>query len=257
MSDPFFEFFYKDRPSVDPDSPEWREVSFKKYPRSPRILLPRPRPLGAVSLEEALKRRKTERDFSAKPLPLDILGSLFFWSFGLIHKEANTSGNGLVFRRPYPSGGARFPVEIYFAAFRIKDLKKGAYHYNFREHALERIATADIENIRESLSYDFAKKSAGLILLSFIGERAMRKYGSLGYKLGLLEGGHIGQNIYLIGAALGLGVLALGGMNYNVVHRELDLDSNDETLFYQLAVGWPAHASSAAAVDNNSCKMSR
>lgn len=237
MSDSFFEFFHKDRPPVDPESPEWETISFKEYSRSPRVVLPKPRLLKKITFELILKNRKTERNFSNKPLSLDTLGALFFWSAGLIHKSDSKKKS---FRRPYPSGGARFPVEIYLALFNGEGIKAGVYHYNFLEHSLELIECASPENLRQALPYDFSKKAAGLVLLSFIGERTIKKYGSLGYKLGFIEAGHIGQNIYLVGASLGLGVLALGGMDYNMVHRELGFDDNDnETMFYQLAIGWP------------------
>ncbi len=234
MPNPFFEFFMSDRPDIDPESPEWKSVSFKEYPRSPKILLPKP-PLPKIDMMEAILKRRTERDFSGKPIDAKTLGALLFWSAGLIHGADRKPEEK--FRRAYPSGGVRYPVEIYAVIFNGQGIESGAYHYNFKNHALENLFWASAENIKEALTYDFSKKAAALILLSFIGERALNKYGSLGYKLGLLEGGHIGQNIYLIGAALGLGVLAIGGMDYEAVHKELDL-SDDETVFYQLAFGW-------------------
>ena len=251
MSDQFFNFFDADRPPVDLSQwPPLNVKDFKTYPRSPRVVLSKSATAPNMGLAESLFRRKTERDFSERPLSSETISSLLFWSVGLIHErwaeglfgktssviasEAKQSN----FRRPYPSGGARFPVEIYLAVFNGGDLEEGAYHYNVKEHALELIQQASFENIRQALPYDFAKKAAMAILLSFIGERTMKKYGNLGYKLGLLEAGHIGQNIYLVGAALGLGVLALGGMDYEVVQKELDL-GEEETVFYQLVIGWP------------------
>ena len=254
MPDPFFNFFYKDRPFAGQDSSEWPEewktIDFKEYPRSPRVLLPRPKELMQKNLGKVLMSRKTERNFSERPLSSETFSSLLFWSAGLIHEGLEegllgklssviaSEAKQSIFRRPYPSGGARFPVEIYLAVFNGQDLKNDVYHYNVKKHALELIQQASFENIRQALPYDFAKKAAAVILLSFIGERTMKKYGNLGYKLGLLEAGHIGQNIYLVGAALGLGGLALGGMDYDFVQKELDL-GEEETVFYQLAIGPP------------------
>ncbi|MDO8676402.1 MAG: SagB/ThcOx family dehydrogenase [Candidatus Azambacteria bacterium] len=245
MNDPFFDFFNKDRPVVDQESPEWKIVSFKEYPRSPRILLPKPARLK-TELSDVILKRKTEREFSDLPLSKEVLGTLLFWSMGLIHKSPHlpagrwgdkSEDRENILRRPYPSGGARYPVESYVIVFRGENLARGAYHYNFKEHALEEIQRSDIGKIQEALPYDFAKNASALILLSFIGERTVKKYGNLGYKLGLLEAGHIGQNIYLVGAALGLGVLALGGIDYEVIQKELDL-GEEETVFYQLSLGW-------------------
>ncbi|MBI2635301.1 MAG: SagB/ThcOx family dehydrogenase [Parcubacteria group bacterium] len=234
MSDSFFDFFNKNRPLIDPESPEWKTVSFKEYPRSLKILLPKPARLN-IELSDAILKRKTEREFSARPVSKEILGTLLFWSMGILHKSEDGKN---ILHRPYPSGGARYPVELYAVVFRGEDLEKGAYHYNFKEHALEEIWHSDVSKIAEALPYEFAKNAAALIFLSFIGDRTMKKYGNLGYKFGMLEAGHIGQNIYLIGAAVGLGILALGGVDYEVVQKELDLDE-EETVFYQLSLGWP------------------
>lgn len=235
MNESFFKFFDSDRPEIDPESPEWKNISFKEYQRSPKILLPKAL-LPKINLADAILKRKTERDFSGKPIDVKTLGVLLFWSAGLIHQSSKESEEK--FRRPYPSGGARYPVEIYMVVFNGQDIENGAYHYNFKNHLLEKLFWASAGNIKNALPYDFSKKSAALILLSFAGERVFKKYGSLGYKLGLLEGGHIGQNIYLVGAALGLWVLALGGMDYDVVSKELDL-GGEENVFYQIALGWP------------------
>lgn len=235
MTNPFFKFFDSDWPIVDPESPEWKKISYKEYPRSPKIILPKPASLPVKTIEDILQRRKTERNFSKSPLSKEILGNMLFWSAGLKNKGADDTGES---RRFYPSGGARYPIEIYIANFIGGELNSGVYHYNIQEHSLEKLSFASAERIKHALLFDFAKEAALLILLSFAGERTTKKYGNLGYKLGMLEAGHIGQNVYLVGTALGLGVLALGGINYEMAQKELNLGEG-ETVFYQLAVGQP------------------
>ena len=234
MSDPLFEFFNRDRPSVDPESPGWKKIHSKEYPRARKVPLPRPELPEHVTLRDALKKRKSERNFSSRPLSQNDLGALLFWSAGLIH-----SGEKENLRRPHPSGGARFPIELYAAFLRPEDLDTGVYHYNIREHALERVQNASAERIKELAPYDFIKNAAALLLLTFVGRRTLEKYGSLGYKLGLLEAGHIGQNISLVASSLGLGALSVGSMRDDrEVEKELDLE-DDESLMYELAVGHP------------------
>lgn len=230
MLDPFFHFFESERRVVDPKSPEWNTIFFKEYPRSPRIYLPKP-PELRHTLSQAILERKTERKFSDQPLDLVTLSALLFWSAGLVHGPSS-------FRRPHPSGGSRFPIETYCAIFRGGEVEKGIYHYNVKAHALEKIRAGDAEIVRHALPYDFAREAAAIIMLTCVSDRTLGKYGSLGYKLALLEGGHIGQNIYLTGATLGLGVLSLGGVDDQSAAKALDL-GEEEALFYQLAIGWP------------------
>ena len=60
-------------------------------------------------------------------------------------------------RRAYPSGGARFPLEIYVFLFKCKDLVSGIYHYNVLDHSLEKILDENVfgrdkmlENMKKS-----------------------------------------------------------------------------------------------------------
>ena len=38
-----------------------------------------------------------------------------------------------------PSGGARHPIEVYLMALRVDGLKAGIYHYQARDHLLEKL----------------------------------------------------------------------------------------------------------------------
>ena len=241
----FFEYFDLDRPTIKPN--EWPfSEEFKQYHRVSATPLPLPKLLEKISLQEALQKRRSAENFSSKPLALSDLSSLLFWSAGLIHRNAiansseATHRKNLV-RRPYPSGGGRFPIELYVVLFHGQDIESGAFHYNVVRHCLERISNASLATIAAAFTghTELISDAPAAIFLSFIGHRMIPKYGSLGFKLGLLEGGHIGQNLYLVGTAQGLAVLATGTVDYEIVHRELGLDREEETLFYQFLVGFP------------------
>ena len=92
--------------------------------------------------------------------------------------------------------------------------------------------------VNKAQKYDFAKNAAALILLSCMPERTTRKYGAFGYKLALLEAGHIGQNIVLSASAIGIGVAPLGGLEFSIGERELGLGGTSESLIYEFALGW-------------------
>lgn len=231
-ADPFFDFFGSECPRMDLYSPTRKPFWFKEYPRSPKIHLSKPS-LPNVSLQDAFLNRITTRTFSQKPIPMASLGSLLYWSAGMIHGMLKNGEDG---RRPYPSGGARYPIEIYVSSGNLEHVEDGVFHYNAREHALERMRDGRAKKIQEAQSQDFAKKAPAFILFSLQKERVMEKYGTLGYKLGMLEAGHIGQNVYLAASALNMGTLALGGMDYAAASRELGL-GEEEPIFYHIAVG--------------------
>lgn len=245
--DNFFEFLHQRRVRPTPKSP-WTDIIFKSYPaHHPRIQLPRAQPPTSFTLTNALYRRKTERNFSEKPLALDTIGALLLWSAGLVHNdvlpdqiEPQAPGDikGEALRRPYPSGGECFPIELYLSVFNGEGFGPAVYHYNVLEHSLELIPDASAEKIKGVVPFEFARGAAALILMSFVEDRVNKLYGPLGYKFGLVEAGHIVQNIYLVGAALGLGILPIAVIDYSRATAEIGLDKG-EVLFHQIALGWP------------------
>lgn len=234
MPDPFFSYFDSDRADINPASPKWLAGAAKpkSYPLSEKINLPEPEKLSG-ELEWILRSRKSCRDFSGSAISLRVVSNLLFWSAGRIHKDEPDR----VFHRSHPSGGAMYPIEIYPVIFAGDGIVSGVYHYDVSGHALERLQDGESESVRSAISYDFARKASMSVVLTFAGRRILEKYGSLGYKLGMIEAGHIAQNIYLVGAALGLGVLALGGGDYLAMERELGLVDSEESILYTLSVG--------------------
>ena len=236
MSHPFFEFFNRDRPYIDPDSSkwpkEWSTVYFKSYPRLPQIRLPKPK-LGNFSLEKAILKRESNRNFSGKPIKLEELSALLYYGAGIIKGEGDSS------RRAYPSGGARYPLEVYPLVFNVERLNPGVYHYNIKNHNLELLLDdkEDLENSKNAFYGNFISKSSVIFVISMIPWRSQMKYGNFALKVGLIEAGHLAQNVYLLASALELKCCALGGFQEKPIHQLLDIDGVTEIGVYAVAVG--------------------
>jgi len=222
--DSFFKFFLQQ--GVAPKLVAEHE---KIYPRGRVIPLPRSGHIDA-SLGQVLRERKTTRTFASRPIDLATLSKLLYWSVGPIHTSIDAR------RRPYPSGGSLYPIEFYIANLKESDLAKGLYHYASSRHVLELIPYADVSNL-PSRQTDEPVGASMIILMSLIKAKNMPKYGNLGYKLGLLEAGHAGQNLILVAAELGLAVLPIGSMNYEGVEEELFVNQEREPFCYHLALG--------------------
>ena len=78
------------------------------------VALPQPSFEGGLSLEEALARRRSIRDFDDTPLTLAELGQLLWAAQGIT--------NELGFRTA-PSAGALYPLEVYLLTV------EGVFHY--------------------------------------------------------------------------------------------------------------------------------
>lgn len=234
---PFFDFFEKKRPSIPRDSKEWNDawikINYKSYPRFPRVQLPKTN-IKFISLEESIQKRKSQRNFSSESLDLNELSSLLFWGAGITAPGPTEDEH----RRAYPSGGGRYPIEIYFAALNVENLEKGIYHYNVLEHSAEFMQKTSKEKIQALSFYEFTSFASAVFFFTLIPSRSTNKYGNFGYKIGLIEAGHIAQNMYLISSALDLKSTSIGAFkDIQATCELLDVDGQNEVPFYSFIVG--------------------
>lgn len=218
------------------DWPEsWKRIFTKDYPRLQKIELTKNIPLLKISLSKVLLERRSERSFSGKSIDVTHVGTLLFYSSGIMPgaKQWNST------RRFYPSAGARYPLEVYLSTSNVKGLKNGLYHYNVKGHLLDVLwQKRDLNKIISKLTnQNWVSKSNIIILITSVFQRTQIKYGSRGLRHIFLEGGHLAQNIYLVGTALGLKVCAIGGFVDDKINKIIDVDGEDEGILYILAVG--------------------
>ena len=83
-----------------------------------------------MSVEEALKARRTVREFAARGLDLQQVSQLLWGADGLSDPRGH---------RTAASAGATYPLEIYLVVGErgVADLPAGVYRYLVKEHALE------------------------------------------------------------------------------------------------------------------------
>ena len=117
---------------------------YKSYPSSKTIPLSSEFQEATISFAEVLKKRKSIRTFSTKPLSKVDLAFLLWASTGIQRTE-----HGYEFRTS-PSAGALYPIETYIAANNVEDIEKGLYHYNIKNHLLEEI---ELGNFGDKLAH--------------------------------------------------------------------------------------------------------
>lgn len=219
-----------DDPQKWPES--WKKMYFKTYPRFKSIHL------NSFVLDDLIKlihTRRSERAFTNKPITQKKLSYLLYSSAGLIHLDGNYDNT----RRPYPSAGARYPLEIYPIILNVAGLNKGLYHYNVRDNVLELLLK---ENLSSWISQafggqDWLLKSSVIFIITGVLDRSRIKYGDRGYRFTLIEAGHLGQNVCLFATKLGLGTCALGGYVDSEIDKLLDLHLTKEFTLYAIAIG--------------------
>lgn len=209
----------------------YTHVFTKEYPRLPSIALPEKS--EESELEALLDLRESTRTFSDKPLQIEEVGSIL--------KSCRVVDNGRdPERRSYPSGGARFPVELYLIAYNIRGLDGGAYHYNIRKGSLELLWRKDLRDRQRELISPYLENPAGTIIFTSVIPRAEVKYGPRAYPYSLIEAGHMGQNLHLKCAELGIGSCSVSGFVDTTAKELLDL-SDEEIPIYTISIGHRAN----------------
>jgi SagB-type dehydrogenase family enzyme len=211
------------------DSP----LLYKEYAGAQRISLPPPQKIGGLSTTEAILQRRSVRSYSNQDLSLEELSNLLYYTCGI---NSERWGRKL---RAAPSAGALYPIEIYVVLHRTEGLVPGLYHYAVKDHALEQLQTEDLrgEIVFRGLGQEFLGKANLVLVFTAIFQRLRWKYQERAYRYALLEAGHLGQNVYLVGTSMGLGVCAVGAFLDDELNSLLGIDGQEEAAVYTLAVG--------------------
>lgn len=211
----------------------WPSLPYQGYPT---VALPAPAPLD-LNLSQAILGRHTARALAPGPISLERLAALLHYSYGQT-RDLTAEGYPRPFR-VVPSGGALFPLEVYFHTSRVTGLAPGWYHYSAAENALHCLqAGDDSRRLADALvQQNLALDASIVFVISAMFNRATFKYRERGYRFCLIEAGHVAQNLCLVGQALELGVVPIGGFIDRQVDALLSLDGLLHSTLYMVAVG--------------------
>ncbi len=189
--------------------------------------LPAPRQTSGLSLEEAIQRRRSVREFASVPLTDAEHGQLLWAAQGMTHRTM-----GL---RAAPSAGALYPLEAYLVT------GAGVFHYDPRTHQLRRTASTDVRNalFEAALRQEPVRDAPAVFVLAGVYERTAKKYRGRAERYVHMEAGHAAQNLLLQAVALGLAAVPIGAFDDGRVQQALALPSTHRPL-YLLPVGHPA-----------------
>jgi SagB-type dehydrogenase family enzyme len=192
--------------------------------RTTVIRLPEPRYRGDITLETALFKRRSIREYKHHVLTISELSQLLWAAQGINDKKNKY--------RTAPSAGALYPLEIYILNGNIKGMDKGIYKFRPISHDLIRTAMqAEMRKLSEAALYQEWMVNASMILVITADyQRTMKWYGQRGRQYVLMEAGHAAQNIHLQSVALDLGTVVIGAFDDDLVSGCLDLPENEEPL---------------------------
>jgi SagB-type dehydrogenase family enzyme len=177
---------------------------------------------GAVSVEEAIARRKSRRSFKRTKLTRKQLEQVL-WA-----------------AEKAPSAGATYPLELYvvIGADCVEDITAGVYRVEREYSQLEMHKEGDLRaGLADAcLGQTFVAHAPVSLVIAAEYERTTRRYGDRGVRYVLIEVGHASQNVYLECEALGLATVAIGAFYDEEVARVLNLPRQHRPL-YVMPVG--------------------
>ncbi len=199
-------------------------------------------------LARVMEQRRSLREYAEQPLSAAQLGELLYRTVAVREYRAydaltpaGTMGVEVTVR-PYPSGGALYPLEVYPVIQACTGLEAGLYHYDAAQHRLARLSPLTPEAqelLARAAAATTIPASAMQVLLVFTArfERVAWKYSGIGYALILKDLGGLFQNLYLAATAMGLAPCAIGGGDADLFARATGLDYYAEGSVGEFAVG--------------------
>jgi hypothetical protein len=152
------------------------------------ILLPKPRMEGGKPLLQALKDRKSVRDFKTDPLAPQLLSDLLWAGFGINRPETD--------HRTAPSTMNMQEIDVYVAT------ADGLFVYDAKPHQMRLVGSRDLR-ARTTGQAELKQAPIALILVADYA-RMVKAKPEQREKYAYIDAGFISQNIYLFCASEGL-----------------------------------------------------
>lgn len=185
------------------------------------IRLPLPQTDSGKPLMEALRERKSVREFRAEPLSIELLSSLLWAGFGINRPQID--------HRTAPSAMNSQEIDLYVFT------TDGVFLYEAKSHCLQRVSAAD-QRARTG-GQEFVKTAP--VALVFVADlsRLAKAPAADRERYAWIDAGYISQNIYLFCASTGLGTV-VHELNRAPLKEILQLKPNQVVILAQ-SVGWP------------------
>ncbi|MFZ2456684.1 MAG: SagB/ThcOx family dehydrogenase [Candidatus Altiarchaeia archaeon] len=194
------------------------------------IKLPEPKYSGGgITLEEAIKERRSVRDYTNEPVTLEELSQLLWAAQGITGRSRGRSA---------PSAGATYPLELYAVAQKVSGIDPGVYRYSPRDHSLVCLMPGNYCPALSlaSLGQLSVMNAPVSLVFAAVFDRTVSRYGERGVRYVHIDVGHAAENVYLQCAGLRMGTVAVGAFDDEKVKEALKLNM-EESPVYIMPVG--------------------
>ncbi|KGE19790.1 SagB/ThcOx family dehydrogenase [Paenibacillus wynnii] len=227
--------FMKPLDEMDEEIKKLTSRGRKVFMHKQSIPLPIPTKQSSYSIEEVAARRRSLRDYAEEMIDMQTLSNILHYSYGVTGRLKNTD----LELRAVPSGGGLYPIDIFLSINHVDNLEPGIYYYDPLYHQLVRVNDNDIKDISKEVSgYSVMLENAAFtVILAANFWRNQWKYHERGYRVILLDCGHLAQNIHLMCTAYDLGSCCLMGFVDDEINKLIEVDGIIEHSMYLITVG--------------------
>ncbi len=193
------------------------------------------------TLSHAVYNRRSVRKFSGKPLTLEQLSAVL-WAGGGKTIDGISGAT-----RSYAAAGGIYPLEFYLVVENVTDLKKGIYHYKWKNHTIIPVHSGsfmkDISEASFSRSFRSSSRSStapACIVITADPTMTVSRYGKRGASRYIpMAVGGAGQTISLQAVSLNLGTYIIGAFDDDKIQRALKFKNNENIPMYLMPIGIP------------------
>jgi nitroreductase len=188
---------------------------------STTIVLPQPQMDKGKPLMQALKERKSSRDFSSQKISEQELSNLLWAGFGINRPE--TGG------RTAPSAMNTQEIDLYVTS------EHGCYLFDAQSNKLIRVLSKDIRALTGKQPF---VNDAPLNIVMVADYSRIKKGGDNAKTYAIANAAFISENIYLYCASEGLATVVRAYVDKPVLAKAMQLKPDQEVIFAQ-TVGYP------------------
>lgn len=183
------------------------------------VVLPRPQTDGGRPLMQALKDRKTTRDFAPDKLPPQLLSNLLWAAFGVNRPDG---------RRTAPSAMNWQEISIYVAT------SDGLFLYDPKDNRLQPVLAQDIRSATGTQSF----VATAPLNLVYVADLSKAGSGPDTEMFVAADAGFISQNVYLFCASEHLATVVRGSIDHVALAKTMKLRPEQKIILAQ-TIGYP------------------
>ncbi len=190
------------------------------------IQLLAPQPSGGSSLMQLLWKRKSSREFSSKPLPIEILSNLLWAGFGINRPDG---------KRTAPSARNWQDMDIYVI------LPEGLYLFDAKANQLKLVLGEDLRGLAGTQPY-VKEAPVNLIYVSDYAKMGNQTPNEAKILFSGAHAGFISENVYLYCASEGLATVVRALIDIPALSKAMKLRPDQKIILAQ-SVGYPKKTS--------------